>query len=59
MTIMPTDTPSGRVVIGVDTHKHFHAAAVLDERGALLATATFDAHSAVFADRSVDPGKKE
>jgi transposase len=46
MTIMPTDTPSGRVVIGVDTHKHFHAAAVLDERGALLATATFDAHSA-------------
>lgn len=46
MTIMPTDSPSGRVVIGVDTHKHFHAAAVLDERGALLGTATFDAHSA-------------
>jgi transposase len=46
MTIMPTDTHSGRVVIGVDTHKHFHAAAVLDERGALLGTATFDADSA-------------
>jgi transposase len=35
-------SPPSRVVIGVDTHKHFHAAAVLDERGALLATATFD-----------------
>jgi transposase len=46
MTIMPTDTRSGRVIIGVDTHKHFHVAAVLDERGALLATATFDADSA-------------
>ena len=46
MTIMPTDTRSGRVIIGVDTHKHFHAAAVLDERGALLGTATFDADSA-------------
>jgi transposase len=46
MTIMPTDTRSGRVIIGVDTHKHFHAAVVLDERGALLGTATFDADSA-------------
>ena len=46
MTIMPTDACSGRVIIGVDTHKHFHAAAVLDERGALLGTATFDADSA-------------
>ena len=46
MTIMPTDTRGGRVLIGVDTHKDFHAAAVLDERGALLGTATFDAHSA-------------
>jgi transposase len=46
MTIMPTQTPSGRVLVGVDTHKQFHAAAVLDERGALLGTATFDANSA-------------
>ena len=46
MTIMPTNTRTGRVVIGVDTHKHFHAAAVLDERGALSGTATFDADSA-------------
>ena len=46
MTIMPTDSRSGRVIIGVDTHKHFHAAAVLDEYGALLGTATFDADSA-------------
>jgi transposase len=45
MTIMPTDTRSGRVIIGVDTHKHFHVAAVLDERGALLDTATFAADS--------------
>lgn len=34
---------SSRVVIGVDTHKDFHAAAVLDERGVLLGTAVFDA----------------
>jgi transposase len=46
MTSMPTMSPLGRVVIGVDTHKHVHAAAVLDERGALLGTATFDADSA-------------
>jgi|SRR5580693_1179220 transposase len=46
MTIMPTDTRNGRVIIGVDTHKQFHAAAVLDERGALLGTATFSADSA-------------
>src|SRR5271155_2469930 len=46
MTIMPTDDRSGRVIIGVDTHKHFHAAAVLDACGALLGTATFDADSA-------------
>lgn len=38
--------PSSRVVIGVDTHKDVHAAAVLDERGGLLATAVFDADRA-------------
>ena len=43
MTSMPTMSPPSRVVIGVDTHKHVHVAAVLDERGALLATATFNA----------------
>ena len=42
MTSMPTMSPPSRVVVGVDTHKHVHAAAVLDERGALLGTATFD-----------------
>jgi transposase len=46
MTIMPTPTPAGRVIIGVDTHKQFHVAAVLDERGAVLSTATFDADRA-------------
>jgi transposase len=46
MTSMPTDTRSGRVIVGVDTHKHFHVAAVLDERGALVGTATFGADSA-------------
>ena len=46
MTSMPTMSPPSRVIIGVDTHKHAHAAAVLDERGALLGTATFDADSA-------------
>jgi transposase len=46
MTSMPTMSPPSRVVVGVDTHKHVHAAAVLDERGALLATAAFDADRA-------------
>jgi transposase len=43
MTSMPTMTSPRRVVIGVDTHKFVHAAAALDERGALVQTATFRA----------------
>lgn len=46
MTSMPTISPPRRVVIGVDTHKQFHAAAVLDECGVLLGTASFDADRA-------------
>ena len=46
MTSMPTMPLWRRVVIGVDTHKHVHAAAVLDERGALLGTSVIDADSA-------------
>lgn len=46
MTSMPTLAPPRRVIIGVDTHKHFHAAAVLDERGVLLDSAVFDADRA-------------
>lgn len=34
---------SGIVTGGVDTHKDVHVAAALDERGALLATASFPA----------------
>ena len=46
MTSMPTPTPPSRVIIGVDTHKDIHAAAVLDERGVLLDSALFDANRA-------------
>jgi transposase len=46
MTSMPTIPCSSRVVIGVDTHKFAHSAAALDDRGALLDTATFSADSA-------------
>jgi transposase len=35
-----TSTRSGHVVIGVDTHKHIHVAAVLDTIGGVLATIT-------------------
>lgn len=35
-----------RVVIGVDTHKFFHAATALDERGAVLDTGRFSADRA-------------
>ena len=31
---------SGHVVIGVDTHKHIHVAAVLDTIGGILSTLT-------------------
>ena len=37
---------SGVVTGGVDTHKDVHVAAALDERGALLATASFPVTSA-------------
>jgi transposase len=37
---------SGDVVLGVDTHKHAHTAAVITLLGALLATATFPATAA-------------
>ncbi|QNI06580.1 IS110 family transposase [Mycobacterium kubicae] len=40
---MPTMPPPSRVVVGVDTHKDVHAAAVVDVGGALLATASFGA----------------
>lgn len=33
-------TRSGHVVIGVDTHKHIHVAAVMDMIGGILATLT-------------------
>ena len=36
-----TDLETQRVIGGVDTHKDIHVAAVLDELGRLLATATF------------------
>jgi transposase len=40
---MPTIARTSRVVIGVDTHKHLHVAAALDELGAVLDTSTFGA----------------
>ena len=46
MTSMPTMSAPSRVIIGIDTHKFIHAAAALDDRGALLDTATFGADSA-------------
>lgn len=45
MTSMPTIDRPRRVIIGVDTHKFSHAAAALDERGAMMQTATFAANS--------------
>ena len=39
--MMTDDNPTPRVIGGVDTHKDVHVAAVLDELGRLLATATF------------------
>ena len=39
---------SGHVVIGVDTHKHIHVAAVLDTIGGILATFTVPTDSGGF-----------
>lgn len=35
-----TQTRSGYVVVGVDTHKHFHVAAMLEAMAGVLATMT-------------------
>lgn len=35
-----TSTRSGHIVVGVDTHKHIHVAAVMDTIGGILATLT-------------------
>lgn len=40
---------SGHVVIGVDTHKHVHVAAVLDPIGGILATLTIPTDKGGFA----------
>ena len=42
-----TDT-RGDVVVGVDTHEQEHVAALLDERGRLLASGAFPAHERGF-----------
>lgn len=39
---------SGHVVIGVDTHRHIHVAAVMDSIGGILATLTIPTHAAGF-----------
>ncbi len=39
---------SGHVVIGVDTHKHIHVAAVMDSVGGILATLTIATDTAGF-----------
>ena len=43
--MITTITARPTVTIGVDTHKDFHVAAAIDDRGGLLATATFPADS--------------
>jgi transposase len=43
MTTLAETADDARVIAGVDTHKDTHVAAVLDERGRLLATASFPA----------------
>jgi len=45
-TQTPTITRSGHVVIGVDTHKHVHVAAVLDPVGGILETLTIPTEAA-------------
>jgi hypothetical protein len=46
---MDHDQPVRRVVVGVDTHKHVHVAAALDEHGARLGTGSFAADRSGYA----------
>lgn len=39
---------SGHVVIGIDTHRHIHVAAVMDTIGGILATLTIATDTAGF-----------
>ena len=39
---------SGHVVVGVDTHKHVHVAAVMDTVGGILATFTITTDTSGF-----------
>ena len=39
---------SGHIVIGIDTHKHIHVAAVMDSVGGILATLTIATDTAGF-----------
>ena len=41
-------TRSGHIVIGVDTHKHIHVAAVMDTIGGIFATLTIATDTAGF-----------
>lgn len=50
MTRISDRDPRRRVVIGVDTHKHVHVAAALDELGTVLQTRRFPADSAGYRD---------
>lgn len=43
-----TSTRSGHVVVGVDTHKHIHVAAVMDTIGGILATLTIPSDTGGF-----------
>lgn len=49
MTSMDHDRPPRRVVVGVDTHKHVHVAAALDEHGARLGSGSFAADRSGYA----------
>ncbi len=58
MSIMTTTGAAGptarstasRVIVGVDTHKDFHVAAAVDDRGALLDVLQFQATSTGYRD---------
>ncbi len=48
MTTLVDPIRSGHVVVGVDTHKHIHVAAVMDTIGGILATLTIATDTAGF-----------
>ena len=49
MTSIVSDAPLGKVIVGVDTHKHIHVAVAINQHGTLLGDRAVSADSGGYA----------